>query len=400
MKTKFIILIFILTIFLSGCQSNKDVSKEEKSIPVKVKQLSLEENDELISYIGIVNSEQVKKYSFKSGGKIEDINVAVGQYVEKDAELASLDKKDLELQVQAAKNQMDAAYAQYEKALNGAQDEDVRTAELNVEKASAAYDFAFKNYEDMKKLFEEEAISETVLQEANLNFKIAQSELEQSKEQYEKALAGSRDEDVSAARANYQAAKTGYDAQNSLLESAVLISDVDGYIVDVLFEKGEIIGAGYPVVVVRSEMQVVNVGISQKDIVKISEGTYAIVKINDNEYKGEISSINQTPDIQSRTYNVEITLEEIGDKIYMGSTAKVDFVTGISRGIWIDIPYILNDGQDYVFVCEDNRAVRKNIILGSIYEDKVKVEGLEKENLLIIKGVKNLKEGYKVIVTE
>lgn len=374
--------------------------KEEKAIPVKVKQIKIEENNELLSYIGIVNSEQIKKYSFKSGGKVDNINGVVGQYVEKGYELIRLDKTDLELQAEAAKNQMDAAYAQYEKALNGAQNEDIRTAELNVEKAQAAYDFASKTYNDMKTLFEQEAISESQLQESELKYKVAQGELEQAQEQYDKALSGTRSEDINAAKAEYEAAKTGYDAKIELLENAVLTSDVDGYVVDILYEEGEIIGAGYPVIIVRSEVQVVNIGVSQKDVEIIKEGLQSIVVINDKEYKGIVSNINQTPDMATKTFDVEITLEDTDDKIYMGSTAEVEIITGTRKGVWIDIPYIQSDDQNYVYICKNDRAVRKNVTLGSIFEDKVYVDGLEEGDLLIIKGIKNLRDGYKVVITK
>ncbi len=369
-------------------------------MPVKVKEIEIEQNNELLSYIGIVNSDLTKKYSFKSAGKIDNIYVASGQYVEKENELISIDKTDLQLQANAAKSQMDAAYAQYEKALNGALDEDIRTAELNVEKAQASYDFASKTYNDMKTLFEQGAVSESKLKESELSFKVAESELEQVKEQYEKSISGTRNEDIDSSKAEYEAAKIVYDTQIELVENAVIKSDVNGYIVDILYEKGEIISAGYPVIVVRSEVQVVNIGVSQKDVKNIEEGLESIVEINNEKYKGIVSSIDQTPDATTKTFNVEIALEEYDDKIYMGSTARVKIIIGIREGIWVDIPYILSDDQNYVYICKNDRAIRKNVTLGSIFEDKVYVDGLAEGDLLIIKGIKNLKDGYKVVITE
>ena len=48
-----------------------------------------------------------------------------------------------------------------------------------------------------------------------------------------------------------------------------LTADVDGYVVDVLCKEGEMQSAGYPVVLIRSENQVVTVGLSDKDVKKI-----------------------------------------------------------------------------------------------------------------------------------
>lgn len=62
----------------------------------------------------------------------------------------------------------------------------------------------------------------------------------------------------------------------------------------------------------------------------------------------------------------------------------------------IPISSILNDGEDYVYVVENGRAVRKNITLGDAHEDKVSVEGLKAGDKLVIEGMKEIKAGYRV----
>lgn len=198
--------------------------------------------------------------------------------------------------------------------------------------------------------------------------------------------------------AQVNAAKANYDSKVNLVQDASLVADEDGYVVDVLCKEGEMQQAGYPVILVRSDDQVVTAGLSDDDVKKIQVGTKAEVKIDDTTTDGEIMNIVQAPDKQSGTYSAEIKiLNPIdNDKYYVGQSVKVYIDNGEKSGIWIPITSILNDGQDYVYTVEDGRAVRKNVTLGDTNENEVCIEGLEVGENLITEGMKNIKAGYQV----
>lgn len=397
---KFLIFINIIFIFLfSSCSYEKNIDNIQKITNVEVKTLSVEELDSSLSYIGIVNSDAIKKYAFKSSGKVKSINVQIGQAVNVGDVLIELDKSDLQFQVDAAKMQTSSAYSQYKKALAGAQSEDLKTAELSVEKAQAGYDFAEKTYENIKKLYEEEAVSETNFKEAELNLNLASKDLEQSKELFKKAQSGAREEDISSLYSQYELAKTNYDAICMLYNEATLTSDITGYVTDVLYEVGEIVPEGYPVILVQSKNQIVNLGVTSEDIESLSIGMGAKIKINESIYDGKIVNISQTPDVNSRTFNIDIIINEGDKKFYIGSICNVEIITGSTKSIWLEIPYILNDGKDYVYVVENNIAVRKDITLVEIKNDRASVTGLSDKDILITNGVKQIRNGYEVKVT-
>lgn len=394
---RIIIYIFISIILLfTGCNKNNEAVDIQKPIPVEVKYLNIEKSDNSISYMGIINSDAIKKYAFKTSGKIKSINVQVGQAVKVGDLLVELDKSDLKFQVVAAKSQADAAYSQYKKALSGAQTEDVNTAELNVEKAKAGFDFANSSFDNIKTMYEEGAVSETKFKEVELNFNLASKELEQAKELFKKAQLGARKEDISSAKSQYELAKTNYDAMTKLYNEASILSDVTGYVTDILYEVGEIVPQGYPAILVQSKNQIISIGVTQEDIDKLFIGMDANININDASYKGKIININQTPDEISRTFNVDIGITDENKKFYIGSIGKVDIITGNTEGIWLEIPYILNDGVDYVYVVVNNMAVRKNITINKVNNDKASVSGLSNNDILITNGQKSVKDGYIV----
>lgn len=398
---KVFIVIFALSLTMTACSSNSQNSDNVEHVrSVKTTEVKKESYPVKISYIGTVTSKDIKKYSFKSSAKIASVNVVSGTAVKKGDVLVNLDTNDLKFSVNAAKAQMESAEAQYKKALNGALQEDIKTLELNVKQAQDAYDFAADLYDTNVKLFDKGGISQFQLDQSKLQMDNAKDTLNQGQEALKKVQSGSRPEDITSAKSQYEGAKTNYQANLSLLEDAVLKSDVDGYIIEVLYKEGEMVPAGYPVVVVRSEIQTITIGMSQKDVKQIHIGDSADVSIDGNSISGVISDINQIPDEKTLTYKVEVDLQEKSSdkKIYIGSIAKVNFTTHELEGVWVDIPIIMNDGQDYVYVIENDRVIKRIVQLGDIHEDKVSVLGLEPGSQLVIEGSSNIKEGYKVAV--
>lgn len=397
------LLLYIFAIFIllfTSCTGEKNNDITQNPVIVEVKTLYQEKSYSSISYVGIVNSDSIKKYSLKTSGKIKSINVQIGQAVNAGDTLIELDKSDLKFQVDAAKMQSDSAYSQYKKSLTGVQSEDIKAAELSVDKAQVGYDFAEKTYKYTKKLYEEEAVSETNYKEAELNFNLALKDLEQAKELLKKAQGGTREEDISSLLSQYKLAETNYKAISKLYDDATIVSDINGFVVDILYEVGEIAPEGYPIIVVQSKNQIVKVGVTSEDVALLSIGMSAKININGLTYDGEIVNIDQTPDEISRTFNVDIIITGENKKFYIGSICNVEIKTGTTESMWLEIPYILNDGRDYVYVVENNMAVRKNITTNEIKNDKVSVTGLANKAILITNGAKQVKDGYKVEITK
>jgi multidrug efflux pump subunit AcrA (membrane-fusion protein) len=391
---KFLFLLALI-LLLSGCSGEKSAASSNAAL-VETVALKLENTDTFLKYVGIINSDSLKKYSLKSSGILKSVYVQPGQSVDEGDILLELDKSDLKIQTDAAKNQADAAYSQYEKALSGAQDEDISAAKIDVEKAQASYDYALLTFNDTKILFEEGAVSESSFKEAELGLNIAQKELDQSKEVLNKTLAGTRSEDIASAKSQYEMSYNNYEAALKLYEEATLVCDVKGYVADILYKEGELLPAGYPVILVQSDNQSATVGLTQEDAVKVCVGTLAKITVNNEVYSGKVTNINQTPDESTMTFTADISIDT-DKKFYIGSIADVQLITGNSLGIYLEIPHILNDGENYVYILEEGKSIRKNIEVLAIVDDKALVKGLSDNDELIINGTDNIKDGSLVM---
>ncbi|WP_352418643.1 biotin/lipoyl-binding protein [Proteiniborus sp.] len=403
MKKVLCFIIILSLVFSIGCSSeNKNNNLEENIRPVVVEKLETKTFPILLNYIGTLQSKDLKKYSFKSSAKIKSVHVEAGQYVKKGDLLIELDTADLNKAVDVAKYQMDAAKAVYDKSLKGATPEQKKQAELTVKQAQDGYNFALDSYNKILELYEAGSVSKQKLDEVKLQLDNSESSLKLANEGLNQVKSGVSEEDKKAAFSQYEQAKTAYEAQLSLLDDASLISDADGYIVDILYKEGELIPQGYPAIVLRTDEQIISVGLSQQDVKKIDIGTKAYITIDDINMQAHVSNINRAVDMETLTYKVELTIEDkMSNKDFLlGSIVNVDFQIGEEKGIWIPIVNVMSDANDYVYIVEDEHVVRKDIKIKSIYEDKVLTEELKPGEKLIVKGMKNVKEGYKVIVED
>jgi len=111
-------------------------------------------------------------------------------------------------------------------------------------------------------------------------------------------------------------------------------------------------------------------------------------------------TIEQVPDQQSQTYQVDVALTGASaDQVfYLGALARVAFDAGARTGIWIPAPAILTEGVQFVYLVEGDRAVRRTVTVGEVSGAFVEVMGLKPGDNVIVEGMKNLKEGFKVEV--
>lgn len=336
----------VLTLLLAGCTEQVILTTPEKEKLVQVQVAKEEAYPIALRYTGLTSSGEITKYSFKIAGQLNDIAVETGSLVKKGQKLASLDTTEYGLAVQASR--------------------------LNVTKAEKAYTEALDTYQKLKQLFAAGALPESDLIKVKLDLDVKEATLNQAKIELE--------------------------AKQIQLNDAQLYATMDGYVVDILFQESEIIAAGYPVVVVRTPEQKVTVGLSQNDIQKVKVGDTVEVTMDGQKASGKIVRLDAVPDTQTRTYTSEILITEPlpVDSFYLGATAEVKFSQGQASGIWVPLACVLNDGDDYVFVVEDDRAVKRNIKLLDVQGFNVRVEGLNPEEQYVISGMKTLKEGNKV----
>lgn len=77
-----LVLTIIIAVSFTACSAKDNKAEvKEKVVPVKIMKIEEAGIQNSITYTGIVNAKEVRKYSFKSAGKIANVYVEKGQKV-------------------------------------------------------------------------------------------------------------------------------------------------------------------------------------------------------------------------------------------------------------------------------------------------------------------------------
>ncbi len=233
-----------------------------------------------------------------------------------------------------------------------------------------------------------QAIYNSTVAQAQLEVDARTTELNAQQIQYDSAVAA------------HERAEEEYNDSLESLNELTYYAKSSGTVLTVLGKVGSISTPLSPIAVIGSEGMVAEFGVSSTDAQNINQGAVAIVTIKGEKYSAEILDVAVLPDEVTRTYLTSVLIDLPPDDLLIGELVSVNIKVGSSAGVWLPIQIILNDGQSYVFVVEDGRAVRKDIEILQMDNDKVLVSGLKDNEQIISQGMKTIKSGYAVSVVE
>ena len=192
---------------------------------------------------------EVSEYrvSSKVPGRILEIRVKEGDYVNVGDTLAILDAPEVRAKMTQAQSAENAAAAMDEMANNGARQEQVRGAFAVLQQAKAGLDIAQKSYNRVQRLFDEGVMTAQKRDEAFANYKALEAQVKAAQSQYDMARNGARTEEKKAAAAQVNRAKGAVAEVNSYIHETMQIAQMAGEVSDVYPKVGELIGTGSPI---------------------------------------------------------------------------------------------------------------------------------------------------------
>ena len=208
--------------------------------------LSLKQEPEVIQ-----GQVEVSEYrvSSKVPGRILELRVKEGDYVNAGDTLAILDAPEVRAKMEQAKSAQNAATAMDEMANNGARKEQVRAAFAVLQQAKAGLDIAKKSYNRVQRLFDEGVMTAQKRDEALANYKAFEAQVKAAQSQYDMAVNGARMEEKKAAAAQVDRAKGAVDEVNSYINETMQIAQMAGEVSDVYPKVGELVGTGSGIIV-------------------------------------------------------------------------------------------------------------------------------------------------------
>lgn len=203
-----------------------------------------------VSETGTVKSESEIDLSFENGGKLIKKYVDIGDKVKKGVVLAEVDHENLKIKKDEAQATLNSAKLELNKLLSGATSEDKAVSMANLQQANSAYVSAKKelvkitesvnqNIEQAQKALKDlessEASDVTSVEQAVI---VADTNLFNTKSNYQKAIDNSKDSAIVTADKNIAATDIALDALDQIINEKDY-EDVYGVKNSVIAEKSE-----------------------------------------------------------------------------------------------------------------------------------------------------------------
>ena len=247
-------------------------------------------------------------------------------------------------------------------------------------------------------------IDKAQLLQAQLQLQNKEVELQRLKSLYE--AGGLSKSDLDAIELAYNVAKTQVD---NLLENTVLRSPIDGVVTARNYDAGDLYGMSAPIYTVEQIVPVkLLVGISESDYPKVKKGDSVEITadaIPDKTFYGKVEKIYPTIDPATRTFTVEVVVDNKYKTLRPGMFARVAVNFGSNNNVVIpDVAVVKQQGsgERFVYVLnEDGTVTYQKVVLGRRMGAEYEVlEGIKDGAKIVTGGQIRLKDGVKVTVNE
>ncbi len=263
-------------------------------------------------------------------GALEFVSVRAGDQVRKGQVVAGISRNDLVAQRERDALGVSKAEAQLADLVSGARDQEIKDARAVAGSARASFDRASSEYARIKALHAGGAIPDTELEKAETSLKIALNQLDSARAKLALLEAGSRPEQISAARIEVDRARAVLRASETLLEETKIVSPIDGTVVTRNFDPGEYVPAGAPVVTVADLNDLwIKVFVATDDLPRVKLGQQVVFTVSglSGEFGGTIMEIASRGEFTPKTIQ---TRQERTNIVY-AVKVRIDSKDGIFK---------------------------------------------------------------------
>jgi RND family efflux transporter MFP subunit len=327
---------------LAGACGTGDAEPIEVDGPVPVRSVAVVEEEiaRPILATGTLGAKDEAQLGFKIGGVIARIDVDAGARVRAGQPLAELDLREIDAQVARARSAADKAERDLERA---------------------------------RTLYADSVFTLSNLQDTETAAEVARADLE-------------------SAMVN-----RAY---------AVIVAPADGVILRRRAEAGENVPPGSPILVFASDArgQVLRVGLSDRDLVRVRRGDPAVVRFDalpGRELAGFVGDISAAAEMGTGTYAVEIALTG-GSELASGFVGTAEILpSDRTRAAVVPIESVIEADGDrgvvFTLSADGTTAERREVTIAFIDGDRVAVSGgLEGVSTVLTDGAAYLDDGAAV----
>jgi HlyD family secretion protein len=260
-----------------------------------------------------------------TGGRLVELRVREGDAVEAGDTIALLSRAEVPGELEAARARVAAAEARLRQLEAGSRREDVAVARAQLGSATGDLEQAQAELTRVESLLQSDLATAQDRERATAALVRARSQREVAERTLERLVAGSRREEVEAARAELEAARAVQAQVQGAAGELVLVSPVRGVVLLRNFERGEVVGAGVPVVVLVDPADLwMRVYVGQQALARVRLGQGVRVTadaVPADSFEGRVVEISPRAEFTPR---VALTEQERADLVFGVRLTLVD----------------------------------------------------------------------------
>jgi len=331
----------------------EDETKQPKAFPVEVTQVSFEKVEHYLEAIGSFLPEDEVTVSTEVEGLIKKRYVDEGDFVKKGAPLIKIDDEKFRFQVEEAEASLREAEAS------------LRNAELTLKR--------------MNQLLEEKVIDQQKYDDTITQFDLSRATVE-----------------------NFKAKLKRY---RKSLKDTMILSPLDGVVSERMVSEGEYVRVGANLLkVVDINPLKLSFTLPEKFSGQLKIGQKVAVKTKafpDEIFTGSVYFISPTVNLNTRTFEVKAKIKNEDYRLKPGFFVDVRLIVDINEHAMVlpEGAVVMREGEFVLLVVQDGKIVLKSVRPGKMFDGKVEIlEGVDKDDLVVLSGLSELTEGSRVRV--
>lgn len=378
----------LIAALLSSCTGKKDKKgpNVDETPIVELQSVHSEDVDETTEYTATVEAFKTNNISSSTGNRIKRILVDVGSHVSAGQALVYLDNVTAVNQESAIAGQK--AGVENQAAAVASQEAALKSEEINLAVQK-------KNLDRAKELVKIGGGTQQTVDQLQAAYDAAQ-------ESYK-----ARKRALDASKASLQASRSSLNASQrsgqTIQENTVLTSPISGVVSARNYDAGDLPMGPILTIQQMNPLKVI-VNVNEEEFAKIKNGmpvTVTLDAVPDETFNGTVYLIHPEINQQTRTFQVEVTINNGGGKVSAGMFARVKFNYGSEKHIVVPDKAIVKmqgSGKRFVYVYKDNGTVAyTEVELGMRLGDRYEIiSGLNDGDRVVIAGQSKLSDGAKV----
>ncbi len=343
----------------------------------------------------------------KVSGYLERINVNLGDSVRQGEVIAQIDQDDFLQKVKEIEAKVAHAKAQLSELEAGSRPEELRQAEEAVRQAQSRFQNAKLQRERIEALFKRQVISKKEMDTAEMEYTVAEAQLEGSQQHLKLIREGARREVKDASQAKLREMEAILGQEKIRLQNTRILAPFQGEIVRKYVDAGALVSPSTPIVnLVHIETLKVVANVLEKDIPLLKLGMKATIRTEaypEKMFEGKVARINKALELATRTLQAEIYIPNPNRTLKPGMFARLEVVLS-EKPKTLVIPknaVVEERGSKSTFVVKGSQAFRTPIVTGFEEDPFVEIlEGVSEGDPVVVRGQELLKDRSMVRVIE